>query len=251
MTDVNELRDAVDDLVDDERAESGDLLDAVDGGRGGARDVALAYLGLGEVEEARTWAGAAAADYLDYARFVAEGKLDPSDPPDSLGAKPWVDALTAMQLATLATDDEILAEAAEAVAEWASLPFLEECRGWETALNVDATAALAAFVLDGSYEQHVETARAKFDALDDPTIYAERDLNLASAVAGVANDDVARVEDACRELDAFHDALDAYESKPMELVNVHACFCVAFARQRGLDVAYESERVPGSIVDHY
>lgn len=251
MVDVNELRDAIDEAVDDARAESGDLLDAVDGGRGGARDVALSYFGLGEVETARTWAGAAAADYLDYARFVAEGKLDPSDPLDSLGAKPWVDALTAMELATLAKDDEILADAAEDVSEWASVPFLEDCRGWENTLCIDATAVLAAFVLDSSYENHFEMLRAKFDAMGDPTIYAERDLDLASAVVGVANADVAQVEDACRGLDSFHETLDTYESEPREVVNIHACFCVAFARQRGLDIQYTSDHVPESVVSHY
>jgi len=156
-----------------------------------------------------------------------------------------------MQLAVLAGDDEVLEATAEEVVGWASLPFLEDCRGWGNATIVDATAALAAFVLDESHGEHLESLRSKFDAMDDPTIYAKRDVDLASAVAGVAEGDSERVEAACRGLDEFHDSLDAYESTPMAIVNVHACFCVAFARQRGLDVRYASEYVPESVVSHY
>ncbi|MFC4440317.1 MULTISPECIES: hypothetical protein [Natrialbaceae] len=251
MTDRSRLRDIVDETIDNEKAKTGDLLDAVDGGRGGARDVILSYLGIGEIDKARMWATAAAPDYLQYARFVAEGRLDPSDPPDSLGAKPWIDALTAMQLATFAGNDDVLLEAAEQVVEWASLSFLEECRGWENALIIDAVAALAAFVLGESHSEYCDSAQSKFDAMDEQTIYAKRDVNLVTAVTGIANHDVEQVEAACRELDNFHESLDVYESTPTELVNIHVCFCIIFARRRSLDVTYTSDHVPESVISYY
>ncbi|ELZ02445.1 hypothetical protein [Natrialba asiatica] len=250
MTDASELRDFVNRAADAEKAETGRLPDTVDGGRGGARDIILSYLDIGEIDEARTWATEAAPNYLQYARFVAEDRFDSSDPPSSLTAKPWTDALTAMQLATFAADNDVLLETAEDVYEWASLPFLKECRGWETTLTIDAVAALAALVLGEAHSDYIESAQSKFDSLDDQSAYAKRNLNLVSAVRGTANNDVEQVVDACRGLDDFHETLDIYESIPMELVNIHACFCVVFACHRGLDVTYTSDYVPVSVVSY-
>lgn len=251
MNDTDELQKFVDQAVDEESVETAELLDAVDGGRGGARDVALSYLGLGEIEKAQKWATAAAPDYLRYARFVAEGRLDASDPPDTLGAKPWIDALTAMQLATFAGDEQTLDATAAELSEWASLPFLDDCPGRENTLLVDVTAALASIVRGESPSQHFESLRDYFAAMESPTLWAKRDRQLGAAVKGIDADDVQQVETACNHLDEYHEALDTYESKPMEIVNIHGCFCVAFARQQGLDVRYTSTHVPESVVTHF
>lgn len=247
----SQLREFIDEVVDDQIEEDRDLLEQIDGRRKNARDVTIAYLDLGDVSNARRWAAAAAPDYLKYARFAAETRLDPSQPPEALTSTPWSDALCAMQLATFAGDEEARRETAADVVEWASRSFLEECRGRENNLTIDLVTGLGAFVLDQPYAPHFETLREHYTAMDSPNIWADKDQWLASAVEGIAEGDINRVETACQGLDEYHEAIDIHDSVAAEAVNIHACFCVVFAREHGLDVQYTSEFVPESVVTHY
>lgn len=247
MSQSNELRKFVERAIDETEDSTSPRLEQVKRGRDGARDVTLAYICLDEVEKAKQWASVAVPDYLKYCRFTAEHKLNPSSPPDILVDQPWADAITAMQLATFASDDELLSSVAEMVSEWSTLEFLDDCRGWENNLRIEAASILALFILDEPYNDHYETIQSKFDAIESPDIYAQRDYHIANAIVGTATGATDQVRKSCVYLDEYHEALDEYDSTPMELVNIHSCFCVAFARQHGLDVNYTSDYVPDSL----
>lgn len=247
MSQSNELRKFIEEAIDETADTNSPQLEQVKRGRDGARDVTLSYIYLDEIKKAKQWASVAVPDYLKYCRFVAEHKLDPSSPPDILVSQPWTDAITAMQLATFAGDDDLLSSVAEMVSEWATLEFLDECRGWENNLRIEVASILALFILGEPYNDHYETIQSKFDAMESPTIYAQRDYHVANAIVGTATGETEQVGKSCKALDEYHENLDEYDSTPMELVNIHSCFCVAIARQHGLNVNYTSDYVPDSL----
>ena len=247
MANTDELEKYVAQTIQNNVDGDGPSLDAVKGGREGARDVALSYLYLGDVEEARKWAIPAAQDYLEYARFIAEGHLDPSNPTEPLRSKPWSDALTAMQLATFGGDEDVLTATATNVLDWAESSFLDESRGRENTLIIDATACFAKLIHGGTVSPHSVSLQNYFDAMDDPTPWAIRDKQLGVVAEAIESDNPSQVSKACEKIDECHRDFDEYDSTPMRLINIHSCFCVAFARQHGLDVDYTSDYVPDSL----
>ena len=247
MSQSNDLRKFIKKAINETADTDSPRLEQVKRGRDGARDVTLAYIHLDKIKKAKQWASVAVPDYVKYCRFAAEHKLDRSSPLDLLVSQPWADAITAIQLATFASDDDLLSSVAEMVSEWATLDFLDECRGWEKNLRIEAASILALFILDEPYNNHYETIQSKFDAMESPTIYAQRDYHIANAIVGTASGETEQVRKSCKYLDEYHESLDEYESTPMEIVNINSCFCVAIARQHGLDVNYTSDYVPDSL----
>lgn len=230
------------------RAISGEQpsLGNVEGQERGARDVTLAYLQLDEIELARRWADVGSRGYLDYARFEAEQKLDPQNPAEQLEAVPWKDILYAIELATFAGNEERRTNAAEAVVEWASRPFLEDIRGRDVHFVLDTVVGIGAFVLDQSYESSFETLRTNLAAKESLTLYDQRYRSLANAVEGVDSGEVDQVAVACESLDDVHGSLDTYDSVASKVGNIHSTFCVVLAREYGLNVEYTSDYVPKS-----
>lgn len=251
MPTESQLQSFIDSVIQSPLDEDRDLLDQVDGKDLTAKDLTLAYLALGDGAAARRWATAAAPAYLESARFKADVKFNPSEPPEKLTTRPWTKALKAIELATFAGDQETTREAATLGREWVSLDLIEHYPSRKNILRIDLLAGLGAVVLEEPYEHHFETVRNHFEEMTNPHTRKRIDLALTSAIEGIANNDVDAVASACQEIDRYHSTFDRYQSIATERVNIHSCFCVSFGRERGLDLNYTSEFVPESMVEDY
>lgn len=251
MPSESALREFVHELNADSIDDDADLLERIDGGKRNARDLALAYLALGEIDVARRFARVAAPKFHQGAQFHIDEITGSDEPSALLTLTPWNHAMTAVMLATFAGDLETRRNVATDGVEWAELEVLDDEPIRETGLMIDVVAGFSAFLLEQPFAPYIDRLRTNYDALEDREIYDDRALHLATALEAIGDRDSDRVATACAGLDEVHAAIEIHDSVAAEAVNIFAAFCVAFAREHGLAVEYTSEYVPETVSTAY
>lgn len=213
-------------------------------------DVAIGLLALGKTEEAIEWFRAVTPEWEDSGTGAFTARYVEDDDKSAQG-KQWRQYQRGLQTAILGQSEN--EEIAEMALENASREFIDDLESRELVPRIDLVRTLGGFLLTN--ECNVTALR---DRVEETAGHHKEAFNRAyylpqaTAIEAIGERDAAAVAVAIEDLLEFHEefVIGSPDANVVdEAVAFDACAYLALARQRGLDIAVDSEYVPDALTD--